>query len=256
MIRIRFLGTCSGTEPMPGMHQCSLLFEIGGALYWFDAGESCSHTAHTMGIDLLSVSDIFISHPHIDHVGGLANLLWTIRKLWTRTKQLPRYGDVTVYTPCLKTMEGVMIILGQGENHYSCPYRTVSKRITDGVLLETDDVKVTALHNNHLSKGEDGWQSFSFCMEAEGKKVIYSGDIRSLDDIAVWLDDGCDLLLMETGHHDPESICKALQGSRVRGLRFLHNGRTILYDYEGTLDACRKIIPSVAISNDRDTFEV
>ena len=70
-MKIHFLGTCSGTEPMPDMHHCSLAFDINGVYYWFDAGEGCSHTAMTkMGIDLSRIRSIFISHPHIDHVGG------------------------------------------------------------------------------------------------------------------------------------------------------------------------------------------
>ena len=74
---IIFLGTCSGTEPMPGRHHSSVVFEINGTYYWFDAGESCSHTAYTSGIDVTRIRAIFISHMHIDHVGGLANLIFT-----------------------------------------------------------------------------------------------------------------------------------------------------------------------------------
>ena len=58
--------------------------DIDGRLYWFDAGESCSHTGHLLGLDLTEVKSIFISHAHIDHVGGLAKLLWCMRKLDSR----------------------------------------------------------------------------------------------------------------------------------------------------------------------------
>ena len=55
-MKIYFLGTCSGTEPIAGMHHCSLVFEINGAYYWFDAGESCAYTAHTSGMDIMKSS--------------------------------------------------------------------------------------------------------------------------------------------------------------------------------------------------------
>ena len=62
MIKIKYLGTCSGTEPMPNRHYCSLVFEINDKLYWFDAGENCSHRAYTMGMDVSTVRGVFISH--------------------------------------------------------------------------------------------------------------------------------------------------------------------------------------------------
>ena len=80
-MKIYFLGTCAGTEPMPDRKHASVAIECGDAIYWFDAGEGCSYTAHNMGLDLLRVKKIMISHTHMDHVGGLGNLLWNIRKL-------------------------------------------------------------------------------------------------------------------------------------------------------------------------------
>ena len=81
MLKLTLLGTCSGTEPMPDIHHCSLVIEVNGVNYWFDAGESCSHTAYTSGLDLMTTKAIFISHPHIDHTGGLPNLFFCIEKL-------------------------------------------------------------------------------------------------------------------------------------------------------------------------------
>ena len=75
MTKIRFLGTCSGTEPMPGMHHCSLIIEVDGVNYWFDGGENCAHAAHTGGVNVMNTRALFVSHPHLDHTGGIANLL-------------------------------------------------------------------------------------------------------------------------------------------------------------------------------------
>ena len=60
MANILFLGTCSGTEPIEGMHHSSMVIEINGLYYWFDAGENCSRTASEMGVNLLKVKSIFI----------------------------------------------------------------------------------------------------------------------------------------------------------------------------------------------------
>ena len=80
-IKVHILGSCSGTEPYEGRHHTSVALETEKGLYWLDAGECCSYTAYLMGLDLLKTKGIFISHCHMDHVGGLGKLLWDIRKL-------------------------------------------------------------------------------------------------------------------------------------------------------------------------------
>lgn len=257
-MKLYVFGSCSGTEPYENRHHTALAFEIGERIYWFDAGESCSHTAHVMGVDLLRVSDIFISHPHIDHVGGLANLLFTIRKLSIVKKEEPKFGGVTVHTPSMETWRGVMLILQNAEGSYKTPYRSDVESVQDGLLLDKDGVRVTACHNRHIPPTETGYRSFSYLIEAEGKRIVYSGDVKDLDDLAPFLAEGCDLLLMETGHHDPTVVSKRLSGGAydVKKLYFMHHGRMILRDYEGALERCREDFPSVVFCNDRDVFKL
>ncbi len=257
-MKIYIFGSCSGTEPMENRHHTALAIEINGQVYWFDAGENCSYTAHLMGIDLLSVSDIFISHPHIDHVGGLANLLFNIYKLSLVKGECPKWGDITVHMPNDKTFEGVMNILGVSKEAYNKEYQTVEKRIKEGVILEDENISVEVIHNNHMPKVDDEWISYSFLIKAEEKKIVYSGDVRGIDDLVPLIHDGCDVLFMETGHHAPEDICKKIveNGYDVKKLYFLHHGRRILYDYEGELEKCRKIIPTVTFCNDKDIFDI
>ena len=257
-MKLYIFGSCSGTEPMPDRHHTALAFEINDRIYWFDAGENCSYTAHLMGIDLLKVSDIFISHPHMDHIGGLANLLWNIRKVSNMTKRHPEYGDITVYTSFEHTFSSVLSLLKNSEGNYENDYQTLNKRVKEDMLLKNDDIEVIAVHNLHLPETENGWPSYSFMIKAEGKRIIYSGDIKKLDDISCFLKDGCDLLLMETGHHKAEEVLEKIKedGYDVKEVYFMHHGRGILNDYEGTIDRCRKINPSVKICNDKDVYEL
>ncbi|MBQ8432611.1 MAG: ribonuclease Z [Clostridia bacterium] len=256
-MKIFVFGSCSGTEPYVGRHHTALALEIDGRVYWFDAGEGCSHTAHTMGVDLLRVSEIFISHPHMDHVGGLANLLWTVRKLTRVKKQSPVFGDLHVYMPNMDTWNGVLSILKNSEGGYANDYQTLAYPISDGVLLDNGTIRVTAGHNLHLKEPANGvWQSFSFLIEAEGKRIVYSGDVKDLSELSEWLREGCDLLLMETGHHHPVTVCQRLaeEYPAVSALRFFHHGRAILNDYNGMLEQCRAICPRVEFCNDGEVF--
>ena len=257
-MKLYIFGSCSGTEPFENRHHTAFALEVGERYYWFDAGECCSHTAHLMGVDLLKVSDVFISHPHMDHVGGLGNLLWTIRKISTRENRLPASNEITVHISSKKTFDGTVQVLGNTEGGYKCKWATVFNKITDSTLLKNEDIEVEAIHNNHLPKNDDGWQSFSFRIRAEGKTVIYSGDVKDIYDLSPFLKDGCDALLMETGHHKAEEICCTIlkEGYDVGTLYFMHHGREILYDYDAVAEKCKQIFPNSILCNDKDVFEI
>jgi ribonuclease BN (tRNA processing enzyme) len=241
---------------MPGRHHCSFAIEHDEKLYWFDAGECCSYTAYLAGIDPRKIHSIFISHPHMDHIGGLGNLLWNIRKFSTQYNILPHFDGVRVYCPNLQPLDGLLTLLQHTEGNYKTEYPTLFQKITDGIVLQNQDIQVEALHNQHLEKTSDGWQSFSFRILAEDKKIIYSGDIQSLDDLTDFLKEGCEALFIETGHHTAEEICQRIveRGYDVKSLYFLHHGRKILNDPDGVWQRCKEIFPSVHICNDKDEF--
>ncbi|MGQ9552634.1 MAG: MBL fold metallo-hydrolase [Anaerolineae bacterium] len=245
---ITFLGTCSGTEPMPGRRHISFVVESGGGVYWFDAGEGCSHTAHTLGVDLLAVRAVFISHSHIDHVGGLANLVWTMHKLESRNHHPGRSlrgRAIPLFLPALVTWQGILQMLGSAPGHFQDGVAIEGREYSDGVIFADDVVKVTARHNRHLGEPGPGqpWRSFSFLIEAGGKAVVYSRDVASVDEIEP-LVGGCDLILMETGHHEVESLCRHLlaSGKEFGRLGFVHHGRAILGDADGQLTIARRIL--------------
>ena len=39
-MKIHFLGTCAGTEPIPGRRHTAMILESGNKFYQFDAGEN------------------------------------------------------------------------------------------------------------------------------------------------------------------------------------------------------------------------
>jgi len=242
MAKLLFFGTSAGTEPIPGMCHSAWALEKDGYYYWFDCGENCSRTAFLMGVDLLKIKTVCISHAHMDHVGGLGNLLWNIRKLNTLGKGSPPDGKLDVFMPNRETWEGIMKVLSNSEGSFSCPFEIRERDVEDGLLYDDRKVGIRAVHNRHLPFREDGRPlSYSYVIKTEGRKVVYSGDLKSLDELCDSVEEGCDLLLCETGHHKVEDVCRFAETHGVGKLLFTHNGRQIINDPAGAqhiIDQC------------------
>jgi len=230
MIKITFLGTCSGTEPFAGMHHCSLIMEIGGANYWFDAGECCAYTAHTLGIDIMKTKALFISHPHIDHIGGLPHLLFCIGKLIAKEKRSLEYNNtLETFMSDTSVLEAVNM-MRKGEYKFNI----VSHELDEGVIFEDENVRISAVRNTHMKKADKTVdpRAFSFLIEAEGKRIVYSGDVGKPSELDTLIGDGVDYLIHETGHHSVKDVCEYAISRNVKALRFNHHGREIINDRE------------------------
>ena len=69
--KITFLGTAHGAVTPTRFHSATLL-QVGGKNYLIDAGDAVCGQLTKNGLFLPDLNTIFITHPHLDHFGGLS----------------------------------------------------------------------------------------------------------------------------------------------------------------------------------------
>lgn len=258
-MKLYFLGTCAGTEPILGWRHQSFAVEAGDGVYWFDAGEGSSFTAHTMGVDLLSVKGIFISHTHLDHIGGLPNLLWNIRKLKWILRREPKFGVIKLFMPNPESWDGLRLFLNNTEgNNFSEVINVEVKNVTDGIIFSDENIKVEALHNLHLGEAGNGeWKSFAYRIYCEGKKIVYTGDLGNLGEVNDMVGESCDILLIETGHYGYTETLEKIKDVKADTVMFTHNGADIRRNpLEAAYIAQKKYKRKIVICTDGSTLTV
>ena len=167
---------------------------------------------------------------------------------------------IQVHIPDLSVFEGVMAMLRASEGNYETVFHLDPHLVRDGVLYDRDGFKLTAFHNYHLGTPKPGlpFLSYTFLVEAEGKKVLFSGDFLDFSEIAPQME-GCDMVFLETGHHTAAGLCQELKdsGIQVGKVVFYHHGMEILLDCDGELAAAKAVLGGrVTFADDGSAYQL
>ena len=167
-MKVFFLGT-GGMVSASRRAQPSVLL-WGSEPVLLDAGCCVERRLIALGIDVCMINRIYVSHSHLDHIGGLAALLNERAKAHCR-------GPVAVYAPRDERLETFVNYFSPRSVPrpelflYDPPCRVPSP---EGWVVRA----IKALHPV---------PSASYIIEAEGRRIVYSGDTSPNPELA----EGC-----------------------------------------------------------------
>lgn len=208
-MKIIFAGTGSGKTSLKRYHT-STLFSSADFNLLIDAGDGVSRALMNAQIDFNSIDAILFSHFHPDHLNGIASLLIQM-KMNKREKSLRLLVHSNLYSSFIKFLEtGYVFKERMGFDINILTYST------DSFFRVSKDIAFISRENSHLKKYETNAEdsglliSSSFLLFAESKRLFYSGDIGSEEDLYLFENEKIDAFITEVTHIDIALLKKVL----------------------------------------------
>jgi len=255
-VRVAIFGSAAGFPTEKRVNTAIGLWR-NGELYLVDSGEPTAAYLARRRIAPDALRAVFVTHPHVDHLGGLPMLMQWLQ-LNHRTRPLLVCLPLEVLGPLRDLMNATYLLpdlLG-----FDLELRSVEP----GRLYEAAAVQVEAIANKHLDylsarARELGFpargDSFSFRVTLDGKRVFISGDLAEADEVALHVG-RADLAVVELAHFSPEQLGEALSGVELPRLVVTHLIHTLEPVEEGIPDRIKAtgFGGEVYVAHDGDEF--
>jgi ribonuclease BN (tRNA processing enzyme) len=182
--RLLTLGTRGGPLPTVERAQSSNLLIVNGALYVVDAGPGVMRRLTRAGISIRDMDNIFITHAHDDHTGGLGELL-TVEYDFNRTKPVNIYGppgtETLVKALMLELTVSSDIRISDGTRTVPIAKVFLGHDMKTGAIYQDANVNVTAAENSHFNfppgtPAYGKYKSYAYRFETPDRIIVFTGD--------------------------------------------------------------------------------
>ena len=211
-MKITFVGTGSAKTSLNQFHS-SLLVSNQNYNLLVDAGDGISRALLSCNINFNAIDGIVFTHLHHDHFSGFPGLIVQMKMI---KRQRPL--DIFIHKSLKNVVEESLL------HSYVFPERIKFELnyltfIDDEQVDIADDFSFIARRNSHLDKlrkyslnhNEISLYSGSLYFEIDSKKIIYTSDIGSEEDIFLFKDKRADVLICESSHLESLRLMETLQ---------------------------------------------
>lgn len=202
-LTVILLGT--GVGPLVNLQQygASTLVEAGGERFLFDCGRGATLRLAQAGVPIGSISRLFLTHLHSDHVIQIPDLLLTGWAGGRRAVALEVWGPVGTRDMMDRMQQAfafdIHVRRDVDEKMPAAGIRVVSHDIAEGVVFDEHGVTVTAFLVDHGPVRP----AFGYRVDYRGRSVVLSGDTRVSENLIRYAH-GVDVLVHEV--IDPEAL--------------------------------------------------
>ena len=198
------LGTESGPITNAERSEPANVLLVNGNPWIVDCGDGAMERLAGAGFRPGQVNRAFISHLHMDHIGGLQGLIglrWFTGAKDVLTIYGPPGTDAVVAGILQSLKPSVRIGLGVPMQSLTPEQQTKVVIVKDGADVTVDGVRVRAVRNSHFDDrpghpADNGSQSLSYRFDYNGHAIGFTGDTGPSEAIAR-LEQGADLLVSE-----------------------------------------------------------
>jgi ribonuclease BN (tRNA processing enzyme) len=215
-VRLTTIGTGTAA-PWATRVQPGHLVETRGVRALLDCGSGVVTRFATLGLDWRDLTHIVLTHFHADHVLDLPTLLTA----WRYGMLPPRRAPLQIVGPPgtreLVDRLTAAVDVKYGEYGFRVTFHELSPggalAISEGAMLRCVKVPHTA-------------ESVAYSIEADGRRLVYSGDTGYDEELARWAA-GCDLFLCECSLPDAMGIASHLTPGSVGALAAIARPRLL-----------------------------
>ena len=203
-IKVVLLGTGVGPPVNLQQYGASTLVEAGGQRLLFDCGRGATIRMAQAGIPIGSVSRVFLTHLHSDHVIQLPDLLLTGWAVGRRAVPLSVWGPAgtrDMMDHMQQTFAFDIHMRRDVDEHFpAAGIAVVSRDVTaEGIVFNENGLKVSAFRVDHGVVEP----AFGYRVDYGGHSVVLSGDTRFSENL-IRHAQGVDVLIHEVV--DPEML--------------------------------------------------
>ena len=207
-MKLIFIGTSHGV-PEASRRCSSCILEVNGFHYLIDMGTQVVEDLRRRGIAIDSVRLVICTHPHGDHTDGLISFVDLVNWYFKTADPLILLPDSRLIPP----LRAWLTATTDGK-----PLREDLRIASfgEGVVYQDENLCVTAIKTKHCEN------AYAFLIEAEGKKVLFTGDLchPSVDFPRVAFETELELIVCETAHFSPDDCVSCFDKTKAK--RVLH----------------------------------